>query len=101
MQPGRSKFGRKSPKARTIFPSDSIALQRQPCGNLLYFDLYDNDDLPFLDKSTEVGRMVSKNIVQSTLDDDVMTDEEMIECANRVLKREVEKSIKQFSSGFD
>ena len=45
--------------------------------------------------------MVSKNIVQSNLDDDVMTDDEMIECANRILKREVEKSIKMFNSGFD
>ena len=45
--------------------------------------------------------MVSKNIVQSSLDDDVMTDEEMIECANKVLKKEVEKAIKQFNNGID
>jgi hypothetical protein len=45
--------------------------------------------------------MVSKNIVQSTLDDDVMTDDEMIAAANKILKREVEKSIKMFNSGFD
>ena len=45
--------------------------------------------------------MVSKNIVQSSLDDDVMTDEEMIECANKVLNREVDKAIKQFSNGLD
>lgn len=45
--------------------------------------------------------MVSKNLVQSTLDDDVMTDDEMIAAANKVLKREVEKSIRQFSSGFE
>ena len=45
--------------------------------------------------------MVSKNIVQSSLDDDVMTDEEMIECANKVLKREVDKAIKQFNNGID
>lgn len=45
--------------------------------------------------------MVSKNIVQSSLDDDVMTDDEMIECANKVLKREVEKAIKQFNNGID
>ena len=45
--------------------------------------------------------MVSKNIVQSSLYDDVMTDDEMIECANKVLKREVEKAIKQFNNGID
>lgn len=54
-----------------------------------------------LDKSTTVGRMVSKNIVQSSLDDDVMTDEEMIDCANKVLSREVEKAIKQYNNGLD
>ena len=65
------------------------------------FDLYDEVDLPFLDKATEVGRMVSKNIIQQALDDDVMTDDEMISCANKLLSREVEKAIKQFNSGFD
>ena len=65
------------------------------------FDLYDERDLPFLDKSTEVGREVSKNVIEQALDDDVMTDDEMISCANKLLGREVEKAIKQFSSGFD
>lgn len=45
--------------------------------------------------------MVSKNIVQSSLDDDVMTDDEMIECANKVLKKEVEKAINRFNHGLD
>ena len=63
--------------------------------------MYNDADLPMLDKSTTVGRMVSKNIVQSSLDDDVMTDEEMIDCANKVLSREVEKAIKQYNNGLD
>ena len=50
--------------------------------------------MPFLDRSTEVGRMVSKNIIQQALDDDVMTDDEMISCANKLLSREVEKAIR-------
>ena len=45
--------------------------------------------------------MVSKNIIQQALDDDVMTDDDMINAANRLLSREVEKSIKQFASGID
>ena len=32
---------------------------------------------------------------------DFDTDDEMIECANRTLNREVEKAIKMFNSGFD
>ena len=45
--------------------------------------------------------MVSKNVIQQALDDDVMTDDEMIACANKLLTREVEKAIKVFNSGFD
>ena len=45
--------------------------------------------------------MVSQNIIQQALDDDVMTDDEMISCANKLLGREVEKAIKQFSNGLD
>lgn len=86
---------------RTIWPSSTFSLERQPEGNQVDFDLYDEIDLPFLDKSTEVGRMVSTNIIQQALDDDVMTDDEMISCANKLLTREVEKAIKQFNSGFD
>ena len=56
--------------------------------------MYDECDLPFLDRSTEVGCMVSKNIIEQTLDDDVMTDDEMILCANTLLSREVDKAIK-------
>ena len=78
-----------------------MTLERQPSGIPIDFDIYDECDLPFLDKTTEVGRMVSKNIIQQALDDDVMTDDEMISCANKHLGREVEKAIKQFTSGFD
>lgn len=50
-------------RQRTIFPCGKLSLERQPCGTEIDFDIYDDADLPFLDKSTEVGRMVSKNIV--------------------------------------
>ena len=42
--------------------------------------------------------MVSTNIHQSSHDNDVMTDEEMIECAKKVLNKEIEKAIKQFNN---
>ena len=86
---------------RTVWPTSTMSLERQPSGNPVEFDLYDERDLPFLDKSTDVGRMVSKNIIQQALDDDVMTDDEMISCANKLLTREVEKAIKQFNNGLD
>ena len=89
------------PPARKVFPVEEFMLLSQPGNEEVYFDLYNDADLPMLDKSTSVGRMVSKNIVQSSLDDDVMTDDEMISCANKVLNREVEKAIKQFCNGLD
>ena len=97
---------RKSKKARTppirkIFPISEFTLLRQPSGQETDFDLYDERDLPFLDTSTDVGRMVSGNIVQSNIDDDVMTDDDMIECANRVLSKELDKAIKTYQNGYD
>lgn len=91
----------RSPPLRKIWPTSTISLERQPSGIPVDFDLYDEVDLPFLDRSSEAGRMVSANIIHQPLDDDVMTDDEMISCANKLLAREVEKAIKQFSSGFD
>ena len=93
-----------SPPKRTVFPISTFSLETQPeDGEAVQvdFDLYHEADLPFLDKSTDVGRMVSKNIINQALDDDVMTDDEMIKCAERLLGKEVEKAIKQFNSGFD
>lgn len=86
---------------RKIWPTSTISLERQPSGVPVDFDLYDEVDLPFLDRSSEAGRMVTSNIIHQPLDDDVMTDDEMIACANKLLGREVEKAIKQFNSGFD
>ena len=59
----RRSSGRQSPPVRQIWPSSTFTLECQPSGNPVDFDLYDEVDLPFLDKSTEVGRMVSKNII--------------------------------------
>ena len=98
-QAGLSHQYRSPSPPRTVFPCGKLSLERQPCGTMVDFDLYNNCDLPFLDSNTEVGRMVSQNIVQQNLDDDVMTDDEMIMCADKILKREVEKAIKMFNHG--
>ena len=50
-------------RKRTIWPTSTFTLECQPEGGTVDFDLYDECDLPFLDKSTEVGRMVSQNII--------------------------------------
>jgi len=48
---------------RRINPVDVFTLIRQPGGEEANFDLYEEADLPYLDKSTEMGRMVSKNVI--------------------------------------
>ena len=96
-----SQNRRMSPPVRKVWPVSTFSLEKQPEGTMIDFDLYDEADLPFLDRDTEVGRMVSQNVIQQALDDDVMTDDDMIDNANRMLSREVEKAIKQFTSGFD
>ena len=62
MSNGR-RSARRSPPIRKIWPTSTLTLETQPAGTSLDFDLYDDADLPFLDKSTEVGRMVSKNVI--------------------------------------
>lgn len=96
-----SMGGRRKKAVRKIWPMSTLTLERQPEGVLAEFDLYDEDDLPFLDRNTEAGRMVTKNIIHQNLDDDVMTDDDMVEAANKMLSREVEKAIKQFANGLD
>lgn len=65
------------------------------------FDLYEENDLPFLDTKTEIGREVAKKVIQSSLDDDVMSDEDTINCANSILKKELSKAISSYTCAFN
>jgi len=53
------------------------------------FDLYEESQLPFLDKRTEIGREVASKVIQSSLDDDVMSDDDTIRCATSILNKEL------------
>ena len=50
-------------KRPVYLPCTVFTLEKQPCGEPMEFDLYEESDLPFLDPSTEIGREVSKKIV--------------------------------------
>lgn len=76
-------------------------MERQPSGELADFDLYEESDLPFLDTKTEMGREVSKKVIHSSLDDDVMSDEDTVNCANSILKKELNKAITSYTSAFN
>lgn len=52
-----------APPARKVYPVDEIMLLAQPSNEEVFFDLYNDADLPMLDQGTSLGRMVSKNIV--------------------------------------
>ena len=43
----------------------------------------------FLDPETEIGRQISKSIVQADFDDDCATDEDMKNNAQRILQKEL------------
>lgn len=58
-----SDWRRKQQKRKVYLPCTVFTLEKQPSGDPAEFDLYEESDLPFLDKSTEIGREVSKKIV--------------------------------------
>ena len=52
--------------------------------------------MTFLDPSTEMGRRVSKSIVQTSIDDDCATDEEIMTGSQQVMIRELTASINKY-----
>jgi hypothetical protein len=46
-----------------VFPCSVFTLERQPHGEQVDFDLYDEEELPFLDRKTEMGREVAKKVI--------------------------------------
>lgn len=54
-----------------------LTLEDQANGDLVDFDLIDEEDLPFLNKQTELGLQLRRCVIESSMDDDVMTDDEL------------------------
>lgn len=76
---------------------DFLELTRQnPNKDVVEFPLYQDEDLRFLDPSTDIGRQIGKSIVQQDFDDDCNTDEEMMNTATRVLQKELARGITNF-----
>lgn len=48
-----------------------------------------------------MGREVAKKVIQSSLDDDVMSDDDTINCAKSILQKELSKSILAYTSAFN
>lgn len=60
------------------------------------FPVYEECQLTFLDPDTDMGSKVSRCIVQTTMDDDCATDEEIMVSSQKLMKRELEASITKF-----
>ena len=62
----------------------------------LHFPLFDDHQLPFLDRDTEIGAEISRSIVRADFDDDVATDDNMEQNATRIMNRELQRGIDKF-----
>ena len=63
---------------------------------VVQFPVYYDSSLPFLDKSTDIGRQVSKSIVAADFDDDCATDDGMKQNAQKAMIRELSKGIDRY-----
>ena len=91
----------RKPKRRVVLPCSVFTLTSQPDGEAVDFNLYEEENLPFLDRRTEMGREVAQKVIQSSLDDDVMSDDDTIRCATSILNKELNKAISSYQSAFN
>ena len=96
-----NEWGRTPRRRRVILPCEEFKLERQPHGEEAYFDLYNEAELPFLDRRTEIGREVAGKVIQSGMDDDVMSDDDTIRCATSILNKELSKAITSYQNAFN
>jgi hypothetical protein len=48
-----------------------------------------------------MGKEVSQKVIQSSLDDDVMSDDDTIRCATNILNKELSKAISSYENAFN
>ena len=70
-----------------------LTLEDQNNGGLVDFDMIDECDLPFLDFKTEMGLLLRQSVIDSNMDDDVMTGDELVEGAARMMHRSLEEAV--------
>ena len=70
-----------------------LTLEDQANGYLVDFDLIDEEDLPFLNKQTEIGLQLRRCVIESSMDDDVMTDDELELGAKSMLMQSLREAV--------
>ena len=63
-------------------------------GKFKNFDIIQEKDLPFLNENTEFGSRIRSYVIDKDIDDDFMTDEEIIKDAKEFLSTSLEEAIK-------
>lgn len=48
-----------------------------------------------------MGREVASKVIESNLDDDVMSDDDTIRCATNILNKELSKAISSYTAAFN
>ena len=75
-----------------------LTLEDQENGELVDFDLIDEEDLPFLDKGTDIGLQLRRCVIDSSMDDDVMTDDELTQGAQAMLLQSLREAVDEFTT---
>lgn len=63
---------------------------------MVEFDLYDERDLCFTDPQTRMGQQLSQNLIEMTMDDDCLTDEETMLGAKKMLEYDLKEAVRQY-----
>ena len=58
--------------------------------------MFSEEELPFLSTETEMGSQLRRCVIDSNMDDDVMTDDELAQGAKVMLQRSLEEAILDF-----
>lgn len=72
-----------------------IQLESQSKGDICDFDLIQEADLPWLDRQTELGQQMHKARIECYMDDDVMTDDELLQNAQDMLHQSLLSAISE------
>ena len=78
---------------------EQISFEEQATGDLIHFDCYDERDLDYLDRDNHLGAELQSRLIDMSIDDDVMSDEETVFGAQRMLEHELSSAIRDFQSG--
>ena len=77
-------------------PYDVITLEDKLTGEEHDFNIYDDCDVPFLNNKSEMGKVIRKTIIDGDIDDDCATDEEQIEDAKDMMRKELLSAINKY-----